>query len=149
MKKTSKAKPTFATMPKEYEDLCKLLLPRPIHDKAAYENTTEIAEVFAGWEEAMSPGQADYFEILCDMIAKYDSEQDEPIPDASPLELLKLLMEEHNMSGADLSKLLGASRLLGPMILRGERSITAKHAAVFGEHFAVSPAAFIAKGKKH
>ena len=59
------------------------------------------------------------------------------------VEFLKYLLENHHLSGADLSRLPGASRHLGPMILRGEREITAEHARVLGKHFALSPGAFI------
>ena len=47
------------------------------------------------------------------------------------------------MSATDLSRLLGASRQLGPMILRGERRITAEHARTLGSHFGLSAGAFI------
>ena len=59
------------------------------------------------------------------------------------MELLNYLLENHDMSGADLSRLLGASRHLGPMILRGEFEITAEHARLLSKHFALSPGAFI------
>ena len=61
----------------------------------------------------------------------------------APLELLKHLLAENDMGGADLSRLLGGSRQLGPMILRGERSITAEHARKLGARFALDPGAFI------
>ncbi len=57
--------------------------------------------------------------------------------------MLKYLLENHGMNGADLSRLLGASRQLGPMILRGDREITAEHARALGKHFALSPGVFI------
>ena len=50
----------------------------------------------------------------------------------TPLETLKHLMQEHEMSATDLSRLLGASCQLGSMILRGERAITADHARALG-----------------
>jgi len=148
MKKTAKVKPAFATMPKGYEDLCKIFLPRPIHDKGAYENVVEIADIFAGFEDSMSDDQADYFELLCDLIASYEESEAEADSETSPLETLKFLLEENGMSGADLSKILGASRLLGPMILRGDRKITASHAAALGKRFKVSPAVFIDEPSK-
>ena len=61
----------------------------------------------------------------------------------SALRLLRYLVEEHAMSGAGLSRLLGASRQLGPMILRGEREITAAHARALGTHFGLPAGAFI------
>ena len=59
------------------------------------------------------------------------------------LEMLRHLIETHELSGADLAGILGVSRNLGPMILRGEREITAAHARALGAHFALSPGVFI------
>jgi antitoxin component HigA of HigAB toxin-antitoxin module len=66
-----------------------------------------------------------------------------PWRNVSPVERLKHLLEEHAMSAADLSRVLGASRQLGPMILRGERSITAEHARVLGVNFGLPAGSFI------
>ena len=133
----------FADLPKTYEALCRLHLPRPIHDKADYENTVEVADAFAGFEEKLTADQDDYFDLLCTLIEAWESEHVK-WPKVSGVRLLKSLLENHDMSGADLSRLLGAtSRHLGPMILRGEREITAEHARVLGKHFALNPGAFI------
>ena len=42
----TKANLRFADMPRDYEALCRLHLPRPIHDKTDYENTVEVADNF-------------------------------------------------------------------------------------------------------
>ena len=46
-------------------------------------------------------------------------------------------MEESGMIGKDLSQLLGASRNLGAMILRGERRLTADHIRTLAAPFNV------------
>ena len=38
----------FARLPKDYAGLCRMLLPRPIHDKVDFENLTEITDAMAG-----------------------------------------------------------------------------------------------------
>lgn len=129
-------------MPRDYAELCGIFLPRLIHDQVGYRNTVEIADVFAGHEDRMSDAQNDYFDLLCDLIEKYERET-VPAPKLKSLALLKHLVEEHGLSGADLSRLLGKSLPLGPMILRGERKITAAHAILLGRHFGLRPDAFI------
>jgi antitoxin component HigA of HigAB toxin-antitoxin module len=47
------------------------------------------------------------------------------------------------MSGADLSRILGGSRNLGAMILRGDRNLTVAHIRKLAAHFKVSPEVFI------
>ena len=135
--------PNFAAMPGDYAGLCRMFLPRPIHDKAGYENTVEIADVFAGFEHRMTGDQNDYFDLLCDLIEKHDQKTARP-PKLGALDLLKHLVKEHGLTGADLSRILGKSLPLGPMILRGERKITAAHAIHLGKHFGLRPDAFLA-----
>jgi len=134
---------SFSAMPKDYAGLCRVFLPRPIHDKVGYENTVDIADVFAGFEDRMTDDQNDYFDLLCDLIEKRERETVRP-PKLRSLALLKHLVQEHGLSGADLSRILGKSPSLGPMILRGERKITADHALRLGKHFGLRPDAFLA-----
>ncbi|MEO5715366.1 MAG: transcriptional regulator [Luteolibacter sp.] len=132
----------FHAMPKDYAGLCSLFLPRPIHDKVGYENTVEIADAFAGFEDEMTEDQHDYFDLLCDLIEKRDKAIVRPSM-LRALDLLKHLLSEHGLSGADLSRILGKSLPLGPMILRGERKITASHAVRLGSHFGLRPDVFL------
>jgi HTH-type transcriptional regulator/antitoxin HigA len=140
--KSTKTKCRFAELPRDYEALCRLYLPRLIHDKAEYENTLEIAEAFAGFEEEMTRGQSDYFDLLTTLLEAWEK-MHVKWRNVPPLELLKHLIEENGMNGSDLSRLLGGSRQMGPMILRGERSITAEHARKLGVRFHLDPGAFI------
>ena len=142
MKSARKTKLLFHDMPRDYAGLCQIHLPRPIHDKGEYENTLEIVEALAGFEAGMTSGQQDYFEILSVMLEAWET-ANVKWPDVTPLGMLKHLLEQHGMSGADLSRLLGGSRQLGPMILRGERSITADHARKLSAHFGIGAGAFI------
>jgi antitoxin component HigA of HigAB toxin-antitoxin module len=64
-------------------------------------------------------------------------------PKVSGLKALKFLVEENGLSSRELSRILGASPMLGGMILRGERDITASHARTLGKHFAVDPGLFL------
>ena len=52
-------------------------------------------------------------------------------------------MTEHNMNGADLSRILGGSRNLGAMILRGDRNLTVAHIRKLATYFKVSAELFI------
>jgi antitoxin component HigA of HigAB toxin-antitoxin module len=131
---------TFKNMPKHYAGLCGLFLPRPIHDRVGYENTVEIADAFAGFEDRMNRDQSDYFDLLCSLIADYESVKP---PKLDGLDLLKHLVAEHGLSGAELSRILGKSVALGPMILRGQRSVTASHARMLGEYFGLPAGLFL------
>ena len=140
--KARKTKLRFADMPRDYAALCRIHLPRPIHDKAEYHNTLEMADIFAGFEESMTAEQSDYFYLLSTLLVAWEK-ANVKWPDATPLGVVKHLLAEHEMTGADLSRILGGSRQLGPMILRGERSITANHARKLSAHFGVGVGAFV------
>ncbi len=133
---------SFDAMPQDYAALCRVSPPRPIHDAVGYRNTVEIADVFAGFEDRMTADQNDYFDLLCQLIEKYEAET-VARPKLGSAALLKHLLAEHCMTGAGLSRVLGKSASLGPMILRGERKITADHAVRLGNHFKLRPDAFL------
>ena len=84
----------------------------------------------------------DYFEILTSILADWEAAHS-GWREASPLEILRGVLKEHAMSGADLSRLLDSSRQLGPMLLRGDRLTTADHARKLGKHFCRPPGTFI------
>lgn len=135
--------PDFAAFPRDYAGLCGLLTLRVIHNAADYANVAEIADAMAVHAEDFTPDQEDYFDTLCTLIEAWDRAHVK-WPRLDGLTLLRHLVESHGLIGAELSRLLGGSRQLGPMILRGERAITAAHARKLGARFNLDPGAFIA-----
>ena len=59
------------------------------------------------------------------------------------MDVLKHLLGEQGLVAADLSRLLGGSRNLGAMILRGERKLTLNHVRTLARHFGVSADVFL------
>jgi len=139
--KTTQSKSEFAGLPKDYAGLCRILTPRPIRDKADFENVTEITDAMAGHK--LTADQEDYFDLLCRLIEDYEKEQGLPAPKASGLDALRHLLEAQDMSAADLARLLGVHRTLGGMILRGERQLTLAHVRTLAKHFSVSADLFL------
>jgi HTH-type transcriptional regulator/antitoxin HigA len=138
--KTTQAKVEFARLPKDYARLCQVLIPRPIHDKAEFQNVVEITDVMAGHK--LTPDQEDYFDLLCRLIEDYEKERVDA-PKVIGLEALQHLLDAHNMSAADLARLLNVHRTLGGMILRGERKLTLNHVRILARHFGVSADSFL------
>jgi HTH-type transcriptional regulator/antitoxin HigA len=141
MKKT-RAKLQFASLPADYAGLCRRLMPRRIHDQVDLANVTEITDAMAGHK--LTADQEDYFELLCGLIEAFEKEHASvPTPKASGLDALRHLLNEHDLSAADLSRLLGAHRTLGAMILRGNRKLTLEHVRTLAGHFGVSADLFL------
>ncbi|MGB7769450.1 MAG: helix-turn-helix domain-containing protein [Verrucomicrobiia bacterium] len=139
--KTPRSKIEFARLPKNYASLCRMLTPRPIRDKVEFENVTEITDAMAGHK--LTPDQEDYFDLLCRLIEDYEKEQSLPAPKVTALDALQHLLDAHDMSAADLARLLGVHRTLGAMILRGERQLTLAHVRTLAKHFSVSADLFL------
>src|SRR5208283_5838222 len=100
--KMTQAKTGFARLPKDYAGLCQILTPRPIHDKAEFQNVLEITDAMAGHK--FTPDQEDYFDLLCRLIEDYEKEQVDP-PKVTGLEALQHLLDAHRMTAADLARL--------------------------------------------
>ena len=132
----------FEEMPHDYSGLCRLLIPRPIHDRIAYANVAEIADAMALWQGGFTSDQQDYFDLLCTLMEEFDRDI-KPWLKLSPTERLRHLIEESGMTPADLSRLLGGSRNLGAMILRGDRNLTLAHVRKLAAHFDVSSDLFV------
>jgi len=117
---------------------------RPIQDQADLENAREMADALAVLR-TRNKDQEDYLETLSTLIEKYEA--DATADEASnlpPIEVLRYLMEGHDMSASDLGRLLG-NRELGPAILRGDRQLSKKHIQILSKHFAVSSDLFLSR----
>ncbi len=79
----------------------------------------------------------DYFYLLCRLLEEYDRAHVR-WPKAGVQARLRHLLDESGMSAAEFSRLLGGSRNLGAMILRGDRNLTVAHIRKLSAHFRVS-----------
>jgi HTH-type transcriptional regulator/antitoxin HigA len=132
----------FADLPKDYAGLCRVFLPRPIHDGVEYESVAEVADAMALWQDDFTADQVDYFDLLCSLMEEFDAENVK-WPKVRGVDVLKHLLDEHGLTAADLSRLVGGSRNLGAMILRGERNLTLPHVRKLAAHFKVGAELFV------
>jgi HTH-type transcriptional regulator/antitoxin HigA len=138
----TKTRLRFGDLPRDYVGLCALLPPRPIHDAVDYANVSEVTDAMVLWQDDLTPDQRDYFDLLCSLLEDYDTAHTK-WPKVTGPDVLKHLLAEHGLSAAGLSRILGASRNLGAMILRGERNLTLAHVRKLAAHFKVSPELFL------
>ena len=131
MKTQAKARLRFPDLPKGYAELCRVLLPRPIHDAVEYANVAEIADAMTLWHKEFTPDQADYFDLLCSLMEEYDAENVK-WPKLGGREMRQHLLDEHDLAAADPSR-----------ILRGERNLTLAHVRKLAAYFKISPELFI------
>jgi HTH-type transcriptional regulator / antitoxin HigA len=131
----------LSSLPKSFDELCRLHPPRPIADDADYEQTAEIVDRLATITK-LSRGQSEFLETLSILIEKYDRDHYSEVAHSTAIQRLKRLMDNHDMTASDLGRIVG-NRSLGAAILRGDRQISKANAIKLAEHFKVSTAAFI------
>jgi HTH-type transcriptional regulator/antitoxin HigA len=130
-----------AKLPARYADLIALHIPRPIHDRAAYDNTVEIIDALAGHK--LNADQEDYLELLSQLVETYESEQSGPPSKLSGPEALKFLLKENQLTGDALADLLGVDRSTAYKLLKGTRQLTLAHVSRLTERFKVRAELFL------
>jgi HTH-type transcriptional regulator / antitoxin HigA len=108
------------------------------HYKAMRELMNELLDVIGDRESHPLLGLLD---VVTMFVSDYEDRHVE-IPQASPAEVLRFLMEQHELRQVDLSDLFGSQSNVSE-VLNGKREINARQARALGKRFAVSPAVFI------
>jgi HTH-type transcriptional regulator/antitoxin HigA len=80
-------------------------------------------------------------DVVTALVHDYESHS-VPMPESSPADVLRWLMEQHELRQVDLAELFGAQSNVSE-VLRGKRSINARQARALAERFGVSAAVFI------
>ncbi len=118
-----------------YLELVRQFPLRPIHTKREYAAATKQVERLAvRGEDYLNADEIDYLDVLTDLVESYYDEHCPPLDDLTPLERLKVLLEEAGMSTADLGRLLGNSGLASHILL-GRRELSKTHIRLLSCHF--------------
>ncbi len=128
-------------LPKTYQELVELLVPRPIHDEVDYSNVMELIDALSG--ARLNRAQEDYLEILATLVEAYERDTLKPIATLPANEILVHILEESGLKKEDLAKLLGVDRSTAFKILKGTRNLTAEHIRKLCERFRVSADLFL------
>jgi HTH-type transcriptional regulator / antitoxin HigA len=140
MRTGNKANPFPSGIPRTYAELVGVHMPKAIHDRIEFENASEIMSALAGHD--LNKDQEEYLDTLSILVDEYDRTHNAQPKKASPLAVLEFLVEEHDISGRELGRILG-NEAIGGFILRGDRHITVEHAKKLGARFSVDPSIFL------
>ncbi len=112
-----------------------------IRDEKEYDKA--IATLDALIDEVGTNEQHPLYELLDTLgtVVHAYEEEHHPIPECSGIEVLKLLMGEHQLKPVDLPELGPPDLALE--ILNGERDLTVTHIRTLAERFQVSPTVFV------
>jgi len=130
--------PSSKTMPDDYGALCRSVwLPRPIRDKADHAAALAAIESLWGHEKGMNQDQADWFEMVANLIADYEAGTEKKSKLLPVTKRLAGLLEAHGMTAADLGRLLELEPSMGSKIVNGTRQLTTTHIRKLARHFAL------------
>ncbi|HUO15983.1 MAG TPA: helix-turn-helix domain-containing protein [Verrucomicrobiae bacterium] len=81
-----------------------------------------------------------YAQVLVTLIEAYE-EQNHSIPEASPVDVLRTLMDANGLRQKDLAAVFGSESVVSE-VLSGKRDINKKHIEKLSKQFSVSPSVF-------
>ena len=119
----------------------------PIKNDSHLDEAHEVAQSLMLRAETVANDEGEYLEVLLDEIGKYEKKHHTINFDMmTPHELLKSFMKDHGLKQVDLQAILGVSSSgVISEIVSGKRELTKEHCVRLGNHFKVSPAAFLPK----
>lgn len=117
----------------------------PIKNDAHLNEAHEVAQSLMVREEPIASDEGEYLEVLLDEIGKYEKKHHAiNFNGMTPHELLLSFMKEHGLKQVELQTILGVSSSgVISEIVSGKREITKEHCVKLGNHFKVTPAAFL------
>lgn len=132
---------SFDRLPTTFDRLIKLHPPRPIHDEVGYKNTVEMVDALAGYP--LNRDQEDYLLLLSTLVERYEADTLPALPKSTGVDLLRYLLEEHQLGGDDVAQIIGVDRSVAYRILKGERGLTTEHIKALCRRFGVPANVFI------
>lgn len=113
--------------------------PTPITSEQQHEEYLSVLDRLADKENPASEEEK-YAEILITLIEAYEEEHHD-IPDASPVEVLRALMDANDLRQKDLVPIFGSESIVSE-VLHKKRDLNKAHIAKLSKRFRVSPAVF-------
>ena len=127
---------------KTYADLVVKVLPTAIQSEDEYDiMLANIDELMSKGENRLSREEERLLETLAILVESYEDEH-YPMPESSPNEVLKFLMEDCELKQKDLVHIFGSTGITSEVV-NGKRSISKAQAKKLAEFFKVSVELFI------
>jgi HTH-type transcriptional regulator/antitoxin HigA len=114
---------------------------RPLRSDADLDRAVAMVDTLTDRKE-LTPEEADYLEVLGRLIEDYEAAHD-PLPEMSPVEALRYLLEENGLTQAELCEQVGLPVATLSEVLNGKRGISPRVRQVLAERFKVSPVLFV------
>ena len=113
--------------------------PAPITSERQHEEYLSVLDKLAS-KENPARDEEKYAAVLITLIEAYEEEH-HSIPDASPVEILRTLMDANNLRQKDLVSVFGSESIVSEVLHR-KRDLNRAHIEKLSKRFHVSPAVF-------
>jgi HTH-type transcriptional regulator/antitoxin HigA len=113
--------------------------PTPITSGRQHEEYLSVLDKLASKDNPTSEEEK-YAEVLITLIEAYEQEH-HSISDASPVEVLRTLMDANDLRQKDLAPIFGSESIVSE-VLHKKRVLNKTHIEKLSKRFHVSPAAF-------
>jgi HTH-type transcriptional regulator / antitoxin HigA len=133
----------IATVPEKYT-LKNVDTPTAITSEEQYDDYVEVL-MSLDKKGSLNRHEESYAKILTAFIDDWDEKQ-HPIDDASPVEVLRTLIEANDLRQKDLVSIFGTESIVSE-VLNEKRALTVDHIIGLSQRFHVSPAVFIHESK--
>ncbi len=127
----------IVAVPEKYT--LKVASPTPIISERQHEQYLSVLEKLASKEKPTTEEEK-YAEVLMTLIEGYEEEH-HSIPDASPVEVLRTLMDANDLRQKDLVPIFGSESIVSE-VLHKKRDLNKTHIEKLSKRFNVSPALF-------
>ena len=124
-------------LPQKY--LLEFSSPAPITSERQHEEYLSLLDKLAS-KENPTTGEGKYAEVLVTLIEDYEEEH-HSISDASPVEVLRALMDANDLRQKDLASIFGSESIVSE-VLHEKRDLNKTHIAKLSKRFRISPAVF-------
>jgi HTH-type transcriptional regulator / antitoxin HigA len=124
----------------EYAALLARILPRVIHSEEENEHFIRVLEEMERRSDQWSAAEAKLAELLTLVIEEFEDDNYQ-LKAATPVEVLRELMEANELRQKDLVDIFGASSTVSA-VLRGKRDLTREHIKKLSQRFHISPEVF-------
>jgi HTH-type transcriptional regulator / antitoxin HigA len=124
----------------EYAALLARILPRVIHSEEENEHFIRVLEEMERRSDQWSAAEAKLAELLTLVIEEFEDDNYQ-LKAATPVEVLRELMEANELRQKDLVDIFGASSTVSA-VLSGKRDLTREHIKKLSQRFHISPEVF-------
>ena len=123
----------------DYGTLLEETKPEVIHGEPENRRLIEILERLTA-QEHVTEAEEKLIALMTVLVENFEN-QNYPVLDVGPLDIIRHLMEEHNLRQKDLADVFGTESIVSD-VLNGKRELNKEHIRRLSERVKVSPAVF-------